>query len=145
MKTEASRRRVPVHSALIDAGFVKYVEEMKLRKSSAVFPDFTPGTGTTTKYGKRLGYNWRKSLEYSLDGNPRKLCFHSMRHFVNKTIRDMHDVPRLVRLNIVGQEPTDTNDRVYAEETELLVMQNVIERLPVCWESSLSKTVVARA
>ena len=145
VKTEASRRRVPVHSALIDAGFVKYVEEMKLRKSSAVFPDFTPGTGTTTKYGKRLGYNWRKSLEYSLDGNPRKLCFHSMRHFVNKTIRDMHDVPRLVRLNIVGQEPTDTNDRVYAEETELLVMQNVIERLPVCWESSLSKTVVARA
>jgi hypothetical protein len=51
----------------------------------------------------------------------------------------MHDVPRLVRLNIVGQEPTDTNDRVYAEETELPVMQNVIERLPVCWSQFASK------
>lgn len=46
----------------------------------------------------------------------------------------MHDVPRLVRLNIIGQEATDTNDRVYAEETELSVMQNVIERLPIFWK-----------
>ncbi|SHF96150.1 hypothetical protein SAMN05444339_1281 [Loktanella atrilutea] len=134
VKTEASRRRVPVHSALIDAGFLNYVEDIKRRKSVAVFPDLAPGTGTTSKYGKRLGYNWRKSLYHALDGNPRELCFHSIRHFVNKTIRDMHDVPRLVRLNIVGQEATDTNDRVYAKETELPVMQNVIERLPVCWK-----------
>jgi integrase len=139
VKTEASRRRIPIHSALISLGLMKHVDEMKRRKSSALFPDLAPRAGTKTKYGKRLGYNWRFSLAFALDGNQRELCFHSIRHFVNKSIRDMHDVPRLVRLNIVGQEPTDTNDRVYAEETELPVMQNVIERLPVCWSQFASK------
>jgi hypothetical protein len=88
---------------------------------------------------KKLGYNWRKTLKIILDGNPRLLCFHSLRHFVNNQIRDLNDVPCLVRLNIMGQEADDTNDRVYSEPSELPVLKAVIERLPAYWELTEKK------
>jgi hypothetical protein len=88
-----------------------------------------PGKGAKSKYGKKLGYAWRRSLDIALD-----LCFHSMRHFVNNQIRDMNNVPKLVRLNILGQEAEDTNDRTYSEDSKLSVMLDVISRLPACWQ-----------
>jgi len=139
IKTEASRRRVPIHSALIDAGFLDHVQSMKRRGSRAVFPEMAPGATAKSKYGKKLGYNWRKTLKIILDGNPRLLCFHSLRHFVNNQIRDLNDVPCLVRLNIMGQEADDTNDRVYSEPSELPVLKAVIERLPAYWELTEKK------
>ncbi|RYH02008.1 site-specific integrase [Salipiger sp. IMCC34102] len=138
LKTLASRRRVPIHPALIAIGFLDHVERMRCKKSVAIFPEMAPGKGAKSRYGKHLGYNWRRALDTALDGNPRQLCFHSIRHFVNKAIRDMNDVPKLVRLNILGQEAEDTNDRVYAEDSELPVMLDVISRLPVCWSSAKS-------
>lgn len=134
VKTEASRRRVPIHPALIADGLLGHVELMRRAKSVALFPEMAPGKGAKSKYGKKLGYAWRRALEIALDDNPRDLCFHSMRHFVNNQIRDMKDVPKLVRLNILGQEAEDTNDRTYSEDSKLSVMLEVITRLPTCWQ-----------
>ena len=58
---------------------------------------------------------------------------------MNNQIRDLNDVPRLVRLNIMGQEADDTNDRVYSEPSELPVLKAVIERLPAYWELTEKK------
>ena len=134
LKTEASRRRVPIHPALIEHGFLDHVGAMRRAKSVALFPEMAPGEGAKSKYGKKLGYNWRRALDITLEGNPRNLCFHSMRHFVNNQIRDMYNVPKLVRLNILGQEAEDTNDRTYSEDSRLSVMHDVISRLPACWQ-----------
>ncbi len=134
VKTEASRRRVPIHPALIADGFLDHIEMMRRAKSIALFPEMAPGKGAKSKYGKKLGYAWRRSLDIALDDNPRDLCFHSMRHFVNNQIRNMNDVPKLVRLNILGQEAEDINDRTYSEDSKLSVMLDVISRLPACWQ-----------
>ena len=134
VKTEASRRRVPIHPALLADGFLDHVETMRRAKSVAVFPEMAPGKGAKSKYGKKLGYAWRRALDIALDDNPRQLCFHSMRHFVNNQIRDMKDVPKLIRLNILGQEAEDTNDRVYSEDSALPAMLDVIRQLPACWQ-----------
>ena len=134
VKTEASRRRVPIHPALISGGLVDHAGEMRRAKSVALFPEMAPSKGAKSKYGKKLGYSRRRALDIALDNNPRNLCFHSMRHFVNNQIRDMNDVPKLVRLNILGQEAQDNNDRCYSEDSTLPVMLDVICRLPACWQ-----------
>ena len=143
VKTEASRRRVPIHPALIADGFLDHVGAMRRAKSVALFPEMAPGKGAKSKYGKKLGYAWRRALDIALDNNPRHLCFHSMRHFVNNQIRDMNDVPKLVRLNILGQEAEDTNDRTYSEDSKLSVMLDVIKRLPACWQRQKQMLEVA--
>jgi len=77
LKNETSERVVPLHSAIIAEGFLKYVA--KQPKDGPLFPDLTPdsfgkrsGTGT-----KRIG-RWVRSSKVSIT-DPRKAPSHSWR------------------------------------------------------------------
>lgn len=41
LKTSAARRLVPIHSKLIEAGLLDYVQDMTNKKAINLFPDFS--------------------------------------------------------------------------------------------------------
>ena len=76
LKNTGSKRRVPVHKTLIDLGFIKYLQAIKIGR---IFPALTPAAG----YGT-LSANWSKwfgqYLRKSILIENKKMVFHSFRH-----------------------------------------------------------------
>lgn len=133
VKTAAGVRRVPLHSRLIELGFPAYVEKMRDRRQGDLFPELKPGNhvkGGLRRFGEALSYHWRTSLRAALDGNPRGYDFHALRHYVNNLLLHETEVPKAVRLDLIGHEGEGTNERVYSEESKLAELQRAIECLP---------------
>ncbi|MFZ7094108.1 hypothetical protein, partial [Primorskyibacter sp. 2E233] len=86
------------------------------------------------KFGERFDDRWRKSMGISLDGNPRKLCIHSLRHFANNTlihIKEIHEVTRYDLFgHVEGAEAQNTNTSTYRDETPMAIKLSAIETLP---------------
>lgn len=77
LKTEASRRRIPLHSTLIKIGLLDYIEWLKKQGETQLFPKLRPDCK-----GGLLG-NWSKWFNRYLDGigiDQRGLNYHSFRH-----------------------------------------------------------------
>jgi integrase len=85
LKNEPSRRIIPIHRALIDAGFLTYVAHQRRANSVRLFPFLKPDA----KYG-RLGANWSKwwGRWRRVHGvNGRDKCFHAFRHVFKTAAR----------------------------------------------------------
>jgi integrase len=74
LKTEASRRKVPLHPDLIAEGFLDYVAT--LPKGSRLFPEATPNK--VGNWGAKLGQRYGRWLR-TMIADPRKVA-HSWRH-----------------------------------------------------------------
>ena len=85
LKTEASRRRVPVHPELVRIGLLDYVERMRAAQQTFLFPRLEPDAN-----GKRSG-RWSKwfngKLLRALLPDTR-LVFHSTRHAFKDALRE---------------------------------------------------------
>ncbi|MDK9725985.1 MAG: phage integrase N-terminal SAM-like domain-containing protein [Sterolibacteriaceae bacterium MAG5] len=86
VKTVASRRKVPLHPALITAGFIKYRDHMAKLGATQLFPDLKPD-----RHGHITG-NWSKwfgrYLRKDIGITNRKKVFHSLRHSFKDACRD---------------------------------------------------------
>jgi len=101
LKTESSRRKVPVHAELIKAGFLTYVEHLRQNKQTWLFPDLNPD-----RYGSRSG-NWSKwwgrwRRENGLDGRGKR--FHDFRHLFKTACRDA-EIAKEVHDGLTGHTP----------------------------------------
>ncbi len=139
-------RIVPLHPHLIELDLCKHAAEMTGRGEKLLFPDVVPKPRKESrraaasdsalmvdKFGEFIDYMWRKSLEAALDGNPRKLCMHSMRHHVNDFFLFSSDVLEAVRYDLVGHvksENEQTNTSVYRGESPLDLKMAAIKKLP---------------
>jgi integrase len=85
VKTLASERIVPVHQQLVQFGFMAFVDSMRLRGESSLFPEIPPG---------RLGYRsvsfskWFSRFLCAAGATARLTCFHSFRHNFRDGLRD---------------------------------------------------------
>jgi len=79
LKNKASARLIPVHSALVRAGLLRYAAT--LPKGSALFPGLVRRESKGGKVGARLGELFRKQL-IALGLKREGVCFHSFRHTV---------------------------------------------------------------
>lgn len=85
VKTDESRRQVPIHPELIQAGFLAYVAHCKAQGHDWLFPHLQPD-----RYGKRGGNwskwwaRWRKAL--GVEGSSK--CFHAFRHAFKTACRN---------------------------------------------------------
>lgn len=77
IKTRNARRSISIHEALIDAGLLAYVQEMREAGHPRVFPQLRR-TEKTPKYGKQVSKAFSALLR-SLDITGKK-SFHSLRH-----------------------------------------------------------------
>ncbi|MFW2587315.1 hypothetical protein [Sagittula sp. SSi028] len=144
---EKLTRIVPIHSQLLDLGLLDYAEYIRSKGHALLFPDVVPkprkGSARAKakdpallveKFGERFDDKWRKSMAIALGGNPRKLCIHSLRHFVNNTLiheKEIHEVTRLDLLgHVEGSEDQNTNTLTYRDETPIAIKRTAIEKLP---------------
>ncbi|WP_157757146.1 site-specific integrase [Pannonibacter phragmitetus] len=133
LKTSAARRLVPIHQKLIDAGLLGYVQAMKDREATKLFPEFTydPKNG----WGRQLSrwFNDRLLVELGLKTKTR--VFHSLRHTVNTRLLQAGVSPALVK-SIIGHEQEGMTHRQYFKEGFTLqqlkeAMQKLDYSLPV--------------
>ena len=132
VKTAASIRNVPIHRRLIDLGFLDHVARHR-NGTGDLFPELKPANhvhGHGKKYGDRIDHAWRVALETALDGNPRDLCFHSLRHYISDCLQRDPEVKQKAQDDLLGHESSGTGNRVYGEPTPLADLKAAVDRLP---------------
>lgn len=101
-KTDSSHRRVPIHNRLIEMGFGDYLEELRQRGESRLFPDID-NNNIKEKFGfsisKWFGDTMSKSIGYKKKS---KYCFHSFRKNFIQRLQNTSGVTREVRKALVG-------------------------------------------
>jgi integrase len=130
LKNVSSRRVVPIHSRLLALGFSDYVDEMRDRGHIDLFPEFRPGTATET-YGNVFYKPWKVALDQQLAEDADRKTFHSFRHRVISILRHDPDVDKASVKDLVGHHHEDVTDRVYRDPAKLLMLQKVVETIPV--------------
>lgn len=77
IKNISSKRLVPIHSRLIELGFLDHVKRMK-DQGTELFPRLRePKSG---KHGKKLGLRMRQIFDDTLGPTASGLSFNSLRH-----------------------------------------------------------------
>ncbi len=96
VKNAESQRRVPIHSKLIDLGFLKYTSEQRDRGPDAyLFPGLPHGNASgesSTHWYSTAWRNWVRKNAALLDGSTfdsKTKVFHSFRHTWKQRAREM--------------------------------------------------------
>jgi len=129
LKNAASDRVCPIHTALIDAGLLDYIEDLKRRGYDRLFPELIPDAQqkvsgrasewfTEYRRGKGVGSPTGKSPK----------VFHSFRHTMNTALQ-RENVEQHVREVLCGHQPTAVNTRVYGEQPRMEVLKQAINKL----------------
>jgi integrase len=109
LKTEP--RLLPLHSALVRAGFLDYVEA--LPKDGPLFPGLTRRPSKDDKVSARIGEIFGKRLKAlgvtqkaAEETPPRRVCFHSLRHNVGQALdnakESKNDIARVLGHAVEG-------------------------------------------
>ena len=126
VKNLASIRSVPLHPALIEEGFVTYVQSLK--KDGPLFPGIKVDTfGRRGANGSRSLSRWVRDKVGITDA--RKAPSHSWRHrFADQCRRA--GIPRDVRFALEGHASSDVGDAYGSEGYPLRVLAEAIGKLP---------------
>jgi integrase len=127
LKTDASRRLVPIHSRLIALGMLDHVQALRASGAQKLFPDFQycPKNG----WGRSLGrwFNDRFLVQIGLKG--KGVSFHVFRHTVITQLLQAGIEQPLVQ-TIVGHERQGvTQQHYFASGYTLLQRRDALERL----------------
>ena len=128
VKNISSIRMIPIHSRLIELGFMDHVREARAAGQPDLFPGLRePKSG---QHGRKLGRRMRQIIDATLGPAGEGLSFHSFRHYVQSTLEDIGVAEKVVR-DIIGHEGKDTHQRNYSKPTPFHLLKEAIERLPV--------------
>ena len=78
LKTEAARRRIPIHSKLIELGLLNFIESVRKQGKTRMLHELSYSSGNG--YGRKLGRWFNESYLPSLGIKNQGLVFHSFRH-----------------------------------------------------------------
>ncbi len=109
VKTDAGFRQVPVHKALIDIGFHDYVESLRTKGESRLFPDLSKGV---RRWGQSVSQWWNRDdanikgymLSCGVDKAGGRKVFHSFRNTVITQLLREAKVPLNEVQFLVGHE-----------------------------------------
>lgn len=128
VKSRSSRRILPIHSKLISAGFLEYVQDIRKYGSKELFPGVS-----WTESGPGHAFSAWFNDEYM-----RKMCgittprvtLHCFRHTVN-TMADRSRVPQGVMVTINGHaDGLSVAEKYYIARADILECQHYLEKLP---------------
>lgn len=122
LKTRSSERLVPLHPAVLEAGFIAFVTGIR---SGPLFPDLTPDRfGSRGGNGSKILGRWVRRL--GID-NPRLQPNHAWRHTMKRKFR-RHAVAGDLGRAILGHAAVDVSD-AYGDK-EVPVLYREILKLP---------------
>lgn len=126
IKNEQSKRRVPIHPAILQMGFLGYVEEAAPLPNNRVFPLLRHGGPD-----RKLGYyftKWWTEYRKSIGAYERGLDYHSFRHGVTTKLYAAL-VPDAIIDELTGHEGQGTSRVVYKKEMPLAVLRDAIAKV----------------
>jgi len=123
VKNSSSKRRIPLHPALISEGFIEYVR--KLSAGSGVFADITPDRfgAKGGNASKALGRWVRKTVGIT---DPAKAPNHAWRHRFKDACREA-GIPVDIHDHLTGHRPMNVGARY---GMALGVLAGAVEKLP---------------
>lgn len=127
LKNSASERRVPIHSQLIELGFIDFAKP-SLAGSKPIFENFKQQK-SFSEHGKEISYTFRKVVNGNIT-SPEKKCFHSFRHYVATTLGNNPEVSLLFKDEILGHRSPGIGNSTYYGGTEIQNLTMAIECLP---------------
>ncbi|MEP1327093.1 site-specific integrase [Pseudophaeobacter sp.] len=127
LKAKASKRRVPLHKTLIEAGFLNFVETR--RSGTRLFPDYS--YSENGGYGRSLGRWFNESFLPKLGLKEKSLVFHCLRHTMVTRLAQA-SVPEPIIQSIVGHARDGVTQDVYFKEGYTLAqLKEAIENYTV--------------
>jgi integrase len=126
LKNEQSRRRVPIHPAVIRLGFVEYVEQVATEPDALVFPLLRPG-GPDNKLGFYFT-KWFSRYRQEIDLYEKGLDYHSFRHGVTTKLYEAGVQEALID-ELTGHEGQGTSRKVYKKQMPLHVLLEAISKV----------------
>lgn len=127
LKNDASRRRVPIHSALIEAGLLDYAKSLK-DQNGYLFPDLRPDKyqGRSSAFSKTFNRNLRAPLGIT----DKRKVFHSFRHTFKHLAREL-GMPEDVHDVLTGHVSSSEGRRYGNDEYPLAPLFNAIKSFQV--------------
>lgn len=116
VKTKLASRTVPIHSVLIDLGFLKLVSSMP--DASRVFPDLPRDSRKQFGIASKFFRKYLGHMDFEPDHNGKTPCFHSFRHSVIDELRRNNSEATFQPL--IGHAPASTT-RGYGKAETLSV------------------------
>ena len=124
VKTDASRREIPLHPKLIELGFLDYLEDVRaaVPESDRVFPYLRKDSknGFADVPSESFG-RYLDTLAIYADDK----VFHSFRSTANQRLKK-NGVQMSVRSQLIGHEREGTNEISYAWDLPIADMKNMI-------------------
>ena len=112
LKNDWSARKVPLHTRLIELGFVEWCHVLRKAGYQRVFPELS--WNSTNRYAKepiRVMSQYLENLGMPRDGTK---VFHSFRHGINNLLQKQSSMPDWMRKRFMGHEPgAGVNERHY--------------------------------
>jgi len=126
LKTVSSTRRIPLHPAVIDRGFLNYREEMKSAGHTRLFPLLVchPVNGYGHHVGKAYAAWNRKFIS-----NDRNLCFHSIRHSAANELKQAGVATELIS-EILGHKVDSITMSRYGKKYRPELLFEALQKLP---------------
>lgn len=115
VKTAASRRWVPIHAKLIEAGFLDFVNHMRESGEVRLFPELT--YYKKGGYGRTPSRNFAEVTKKLKIWKKRKKVFHSFRSTFNSRLMKL-ETHREHREFILGHASDSENVKSYAKQLE---------------------------
>lgn len=113
LKTEASRRYVPIHNALLDLGIIAYRDKLKRQGKARLLHELT--YCKKNGYGKKLGHFFNQVFLPKLGMKKPEIVFHCFRHTaITRLLQAGEELP--VVQSIVGHERSGTAMQIYFRE-----------------------------
>lgn len=110
LKTGAAKRVIPVHSKLIELGFLTYVDAARNSGRSRLLHELT--YDKNNGYGRNLGRWFNEKFLAKLGFNDETLVFHCLRHTMVTELKHA-DVPDGIVKSIIGHAQEGVTDTVY--------------------------------
>ena len=130
LKNDSSARIVPLHSVLLDKGFLEFVETVRAAGHARLFHEIRPGKRGPGAY---VSIEFRRYRERCGISGKKTKVFHSFRHgFVETLVQ--RDASREVVSALVGHSQTSITMRVYAKGFTTGQLKEAIERLEYPFE-----------
>lgn len=132
LKTQQSRRLIPVHQQLIDLGFIEYVKSLHDKGQERLFPtlSYHPKHG----WGRALGNWFNGPFLKKLNLNAGKVTFHSLRHSFETELANA-GVDKAQIDALMGHIAEGTGQVYYNEGYRPAILREAINKLPfVCGE-----------
>lgn len=127
MKNRQSERRIPIHSHLLDLGFLVYVRDQRERNRPHLFHDLNRKSAKS-QIGDSTAYLWR-NIQHDQIGPQDKKSFHSFRHYAVQGLRAESDVEKHIRAELFGHLVGDIEDDRYGGRAPVATLRAAVETL----------------